>query len=265
VPNELNLVGNGVSQIADRELRVCTVRIDIDGSPKGTGFFVVPGHVLTCAHVLESLGGPSVLGTARRIAVRGVDDAEYTVAKVAEKWEDDDLAVLRVTPADQHPCVLLVGGQNFDDRFTFGYTEPHPEGVASRLVGEGNTGDERLLRLGEGQVQPGMSGGPLLNQRTGGVCGVLKLTRNEQMALGGYAIPIERFWLLSPTLKRQNEGYHYARRHEWLDLLPLVQRRVLLAARPGTSTAKTRTTLFVVSVGGDRSNWRVSARALSER
>jgi hypothetical protein len=261
VPDELNRAGNGDSRIADRELRVCTVRIDIDGSPKGTGFFVAPGHVLTCAHVLDALADQLAPDAATRIGVTGVDGAEYAVTKVAEHWKDDDLAVLRVSPADQHPCVLLIGGQNFDDRFlTFGYPELHPEGVASPLVGEGNTGDERLLRLGEGQVQPGMSGGPLLNRRTGGVCGVLKLTRNEQMALGGYAIPVEGFWLRSPTLKRQNEAYHKARRREWFDLLPVVQRRVLLAAWPGGSTAEPRKTLFVVSVGGDRSDWRVSAK-----
>ena len=260
MPDELNRAGDGDSRITDRELRVCAVRIDVDGSPKGTGFFVAPGHVVTCAHVLESLADTSAPEAAGRIAVSGVDGAEYTVAKVAEDWKDDDLAVLRVTPADGHPCVLLIGGQNFDDRFlTFGYPELHREGVASPLVGEGNTGDERLLRLGEGQVQPGMSGAPVLNRRTGGVCGVLKLTRNEQMALGGYAIPIERFWLRSPTLKRQNEAYHSARRQDWFDLLPVVQRRVLLAARPAASGAQRRTTLFVVSVKGDPSEWRVSA------
>ncbi|HET8651143.1 MAG TPA: trypsin-like peptidase domain-containing protein [Gaiellaceae bacterium] len=237
--------------ISDRELRVCTVRIDIGGAPKGSGFFVAPGHVVTCAHVL---------GEAREnIAVSDVSNVAYTVAKVADVWPEDDLAVLRVTPASEHKCVLLIGGQRFDDKFvTFGYPELRREGVASPLRAEGNTGDERLLRLGGGQVQPGISGAPLLNRRTGGVCGVLSLTRDERTDLGGYAIPIERLWLLSPTLKSQNQKYHEARRHEWFDLLPTQQKTVLLQAS-ARSASEGFTTWFVVSIGGERRHWRVSA------
>lgn len=243
--------------IADRELRVCTVRIDIGGAPKGSGFFVAPGHVLTCAHVL----GEATEG----IAVSDVANVAYTVAKVADVWKDDDLAVLRVVSAGEHRCVFTIGGQKFDDKFlTFGYPEVHREGVASPLVAEGNTGDERLLRLGGGEVQPGMSGAPLLNRRTGGVCAVLSITRGEHTDLGGYAIPIERLWLLSPTLKRQNEAYHEARRHEWFDLLPMNQKTLLLDAR-GTSVTEGFTTWLVVSVGGERRHWRVSATLYPSR
>jgi hypothetical protein len=244
--------GNGVAQITDRELRVCTVRIDVGGAAKGSGFFVAPGRVLTCAHVLG--------GATEGITVYGVDDVPYTVTKVGDVWESRDLAILRVTPSEAHPCVLLIGGQNFDDPFlTFGYPELHREGVASPLATEGYTGDDRLLRLGGGQVQPGMSGAPILNRRTGGVSGVLSVTRNEQMALGGYAIPIETLWPLKPTLKRRNEAYHDAHRHEWFDLLPMIQKRVLLDARPGTPSSEGFTTWFVVSVGGEQRRWEVKA------
>ncbi len=248
----MSTAGNGAGLITDRELRVCTVRIDVAGAPKGTGFFVAPGHVVTCEHVLG--------GATEGIQISDVDGAEYSLVKVADVSKDADLAVLQVKPAAEHRCVLLIGGQNFEDRFlTFGYSELHREGVPSPLVAEGNTGDERLLKLGRGQVQPGMSGAPILNRRTGGVCGVLSWTRNEQTDLGGYAIPIERLWLLSPTLKRQNEAYHEAHRDEWLDKLPMIQKSVLLNARPGTPSTAGFTTWFVVSVGGEQRHWRVSA------
>ncbi len=42
---------------------------------------------------------------------------------------------------------------------------------------EGFTGDEPgLIKFALRQVRPGMSGAPLLNQRTGKVCGIVKFT-----------------------------------------------------------------------------------------
>jgi hypothetical protein len=35
-------------------LRACVVRVDVDDAFSGTGFFVAPGRVLTCAHVTVS-------------------------------------------------------------------------------------------------------------------------------------------------------------------------------------------------------------------
>ena len=60
---------DGWSAVTDRELRRCTVKIDVAGAPKGTGFFVAPGHVVTCAHVLESLDVHAP-GAGAAIAVR---------------------------------------------------------------------------------------------------------------------------------------------------------------------------------------------------
>jgi hypothetical protein len=50
------------SELSDQDLRPCTVKIDVDRLPRGTGFFVAPGHVITCAHVLAALdvGNPAV-------------------------------------------------------------------------------------------------------------------------------------------------------------------------------------------------------------
>ena len=39
----------------------------------------------------------------------------------------------------------------------------------------------------------GFSGAPLLNRRTGAVCGIIRRTRNEETDLGGYAIPVKDF------------------------------------------------------------------------
>jgi hypothetical protein len=248
----------GTADVTDRELRVCTVRIDIAGQPKGSGFFVAPGHVVTCSHVLESLD----LTAPEAIAAIGVSDVEgvpYAVEAVPTNEPAEDLAVLRVAPSYNHRCVLLIPGLRMFDRFvTFGYPERRREGVARPLTSEGTTGDERLQSFGEGQVEPGMSGAPVLNRRTGGVCGVLSLTRNELQALGGYAIPIERLSLISPTIARQNAAHHQAARY-WFDLLSAEQKGVLLDSGPGIAVDDGFGLLFVVSVGGDEHDWEVRA------
>src|SRR5262249_54205479 len=56
---------------------------------------------------------------------------------------------------------------------------------------EGLTGDEPpLIKFKLDQGRPGMSGAPLLNQRTGKVCGVVKFTRDRSTDLGGGAVPV---------------------------------------------------------------------------
>jgi hypothetical protein len=248
----------GAPEVTDRLLRACTVRIDIGGAPKGSGFFVAPGHVVTCAHVLETVDFASPDAVAA-IEVSDVDGARYEVEAVPTYEPDDDLAVLRVAPSYNHHCVLLIRGLRMFDRFlTFAYPQAHREGLARAIVSEGTTGDERLQAFADGQIEPGMSGAPVLNRRTGGVCGVLSLTRNELAALGGYAIPIERLSLLSPTLMRQNAAHHQAARY-WLDLLPAEQKSVLLDAKPGNAVDDGFTLMFVVSVGGDENDWEVTA------
>jgi hypothetical protein len=245
----------GAETISDRELPATTVRIDVRGTPKGSGFFVLPGQVVTCAHVL---GAP--LPAAADIEVVDLDGHRLRVEAVADLWDDDDLAVLRVASGERQPCVLLVEGQRVLDRFvTFGYPERHPEGVPRVLSADGATGTGRLLSLSGGQVQPGMSGAPLLNLRTGGVCGVLRLTRNRQANLGGYAIPVEILRGLTPTLVRENRGFHAARRSDWFDLLTVPQRTALLGELPEAPGDDGFTGIFVVCVGGESNDWEVSA------
>jgi CHAT domain/Trypsin-like peptidase domain len=250
--------GNGAGLVGDRELRICTVRIDVRGAPAGSGFFIAPGQVVTCAHVLQALD-LSAPGAVDAITVSDVENNAYGVESVPSLWSDDDLAVLRVAPAYRHPCVLSIRGVRMFDRFvTFGYPQEHREGLARALRSESTTGDERLQAFAAGQVQPGMSGAPVLNTRTGGVCGVLSATRNEALDLGGYAIPIEKLFLRSPTLERLNRGYHEAYR-DWFDKLPPEQKSVLLDARRGAFSSGSFTSVFVVSLGREENDWAVSA------
>ena len=112
---------------------------------------------------------------------------------------DVDLALLRVDLTD-HPCVLLDAAYTLgDEMLAFGYPVGAISGDPVTLNSEdwlrdlGAVSDQPHLKLKQGQVQPGLSGAPLLNRRTGGVCGVMRLTRDRASALGGRAIPTAPF------------------------------------------------------------------------
>ncbi len=175
----------------------CVVRVDCDGSFRGSGFFVTPTEVLTCAHVIHA-------SDAVTVEWDGGGSAAVIVDKLPPLDSGDprerffpfpDVALLRVTdPADRQPCVLLepalpatvspaavlrLAAWTADEyapdsvvltSATFEYEGP--------LLPDGG----HLLKLKNGQVAHGFSGGPLLNMRTGGVCGLMDSTRDAQRA-----------------------------------------------------------------------------------
>ena len=87
-----------------------------------------------------------------------------------------------------------------DKCYTYGYTdkeEGNPEGDPVTLECEGLIGGSgNLIKLKSGQVRPGLSGSPLLNQRTCKVCGVIKRSRNRQFDLGGEAVCIDTILII---------------------------------------------------------------------
>jgi hypothetical protein len=208
-------------EIQSRLLPATTCKLYVAGGGRtGSGFFVAPGTVVTCKHVLEPLDLQHE-GAPARIDVRDLSGSEYKVVAVRHVSDDvDDLAVLRVEPGDPHPSALLASGLNAGDEVAaFGYTAKYEEGVPVTFIGEGVMGDQKLFKLGQGAVEPGMSGAPLLNLRTGAVCGILKRTRDARQTIGGYAIPITTLLALSDSIITGNRAYHTAH-PEWLDLVP---------------------------------------------
>jgi Trypsin-like peptidase domain/NACHT domain/HEAT repeats len=150
-------------------LEQCTVKLTI-GQSQGTGFFVAPGLILTCNHVVSEAG-------ERSIDVMW-NNQKNLAAKVDKSFPDCDLALLKVDPPInvQQPCVYL--GEEFqpDDKlYLFGYSNEFPNGCSVMNDCEGEVGgDLKLIKFKLGDVQPGMSGSPLLNKRTGYVCGIVK-------------------------------------------------------------------------------------------
>lgn len=178
----------GMSALTDL-LRECSVQISVANST-GSGFLVASGRILTCAHVVESAHDQAEeLWISRR--------GERIQAQLKAYAPAADLALLEIPDAG-YPCVYLDAAVEIGDEFyAFGYPGATPgygdysEGDSLTVKYEGPSAAPFLLKLKHGQIVPGFSGSPLLNLRTGGVCGVLNLTRDERTDSGGRAIPVQ--------------------------------------------------------------------------
>ncbi|WP_185124180.1 trypsin-like peptidase domain-containing protein [Streptomyces sp. TLI_185] len=174
----------------------------------GSGFFVAPGRVLTCAHVLSELvdGRRVWRGDGEiRITYRTPDGSgEATVAgrlwhclpgmdEVPEGrrglWPTPDLAIVELTEHVDHPCVwlsdlstppsdsggwLLYRGFTYDEYGSLSDWEGYCQvaGVHGRYV-------LRLTGHG-GEIKEGLSGGPVVDLGRGAVVGVIKSRRNDR-------------------------------------------------------------------------------------
>ncbi len=139
-------------------------------SSTGTGFFVSPdGHLVTSHHVVEG---------ANKILV-DLPDGTRLPATVVRMSPATDLALLKINRST--PRFLTLGepnGAKAGDRvFTFGFpltdvlgSEPKfTDGAISSLSGVGNEAAFAQISV---PIQPGNSGGPLVNER-GEVVGVI--------------------------------------------------------------------------------------------
>jgi HEAT repeat protein len=193
-------------------LQQCTVRLEI-GDGHGTGFFVAPRLVLTCAHVVEhyKAGEPTGEPTEEPIkAVWSAGAAEDPGVEIEEFRPNPypDLALLKVD-IDDHPCVYLDDEVGLDDRlYSFGYTDDYPTGDPATFRFEGKTGEPVLGKLKAGQARPGLSGSPILNRRKGGVCGLVKRSRDVETDLGGRAILTKTVLSTFHVLKELQADFH---------------------------------------------------------
>lgn len=185
-------------------LQQCTVHISVPQKAQGTGFFVAPGLILTCAHVVKEAQQQSL-----DIAITW--NGQVVSAQIAE-FRDlpyPDIALLQVNLTD-HPCVFLgEAAQPFDKLYGYGYPDDYPNGDSVTLECEGQTDNlQPFLKLKRGQIRSGFSGTPLLNVRTGQVCGIIKRTRDQDTDLGGRAVPTKTILREFTQLVALQQAFH---------------------------------------------------------
>ncbi|NJO50011.1 MAG: hypothetical protein HC840_11860 [Leptolyngbyaceae cyanobacterium RM2_2_4] len=204
--------------------RDCTVRIKTVKN-QGTGFFVAPGQILTCNHV--------VIGAEEDKIQLFWKEERLEIASIARTESGNpDLALLKVTLIE-HPCVYLDREvQPNDALYSYGYPPQFEGGLSidTKCIGPTNRG--QILTIGNESIRPGLSGAPLLNLRTWKVCGLVKRERKRDLVddlsvigskvlrvEGGQAIPTQVIFDRWNGLEGDHDGFHY-RNTRWRSLIP---------------------------------------------
>ncbi|MGW0996602.1 VMAP-C domain-containing protein [Streptomyces sp. NPDC002523] len=202
---------------------------DEPGGFLGSGFFVAPNWVLTCAHVVHAEEGGEVTVVYRTspyedpCAVSGtvaVTVPEHADRLVPGSWPAPDLALVRLREPVGHTCVYVS-------------ERPNPHFGGNRVYYAGWTGTrgrleildghlsvqgtisawspEEQVRLGQNDLPPGVSGGPVIDPVRGEVVGVLK-SRSDQ-GTGGTSIGVEQLRTLQSPTEAAGNGQAAAHRN----------------------------------------------------
>lgn len=184
----------------------------------GSGFFVAPSWVLTCAHVAtRGEGGMvSVWFKEDRYSTELTEVPGKVVAAMpdarppgAAGWPAPDLALIQLQRPVDHTCVYVTERSEAMLRsreiHCVGWAPGQGGGLQNRsgvcvVKGAyGASGDaEQVVRLDGDWVELGMSGGPLVDLVRGEVVGVIKSRLDSHQ--GGTAVGIERLRTLKvPT------------------------------------------------------------------
>ncbi|MFJ2092459.1 trypsin-like peptidase domain-containing protein [Streptomyces sp. NPDC087901] len=176
----------------------------------GSGFFIAPSWILTCAHVaMRGEGGvvnvvfkeDRYTGKLAEVPGRVVVAMPGTRPPGATGWPAPDLALIQLLRPVEHACVYVTERSGAllrgSDIRCVGWVNSPGGGLklrngAYRVNGSYGASDdvEQVVLLDEGWLEPGMSGGPVIDFARGEVVGVVKSRLDRQQ--GGTAVGIER-------------------------------------------------------------------------
>ncbi|WP_432187634.1 trypsin-like peptidase domain-containing protein [Streptomyces sp. Tue6028] len=182
--------------------------LDEPGTFLGSGFFLAPNWVLTCAHVARSGEGGEVTvvyetGPGRGTsAVAGEVAAalpEHAERPVRGTWPAPDLALVRLREPVDHDCAYVTErpAAYYEEAVVLYSGWSVVGGELRRLSGTckvqgtlGGWSDDEQIRLGGDVLPPGVSGGPVVDLARGEVVGVLKSQADR--GLGGTCTGVEQ-------------------------------------------------------------------------
>jgi len=194
-------------------LRSVIVRIN-----DGTGFFISDTYIVTAYHVVESGNTKIKRGKSFNIYM-GFEQLE-SKATLHDYDESSDIAVLRsITSSGSSVAPILPEYNSGDSVLGIGYqgNAETPEPFLGEIEGLIN---ETTIKFSKTEVKPGLSGSPLLNERTGRVCGVVTRSRDTRgLAAGGYATLLSKLAGLKINLEeiRLNSFHDHFR---WSSISP---------------------------------------------
>lgn len=188
------------------------------GRSLATGFFVTDRLILTCAHLLlhDASPGQQIDAIVGETAHRG------HITQIFRDLPDyPDLLGVELAEPHHGPgwAYLLPGAIAGDEVYAYGFPAKYRDGDSfyGRLEGFSQIGTgHELLKFKETKVGPGVSGSPLLNLRTGGVCGMIQ--KQLMTADGGRALPAGAILRLLPEVGPWQEE-HAGGNRDWLRML----------------------------------------------
>ncbi|MER7753805.1 trypsin-like peptidase domain-containing protein [Kitasatospora sp. NPDC097643] len=167
---------------------------DGTGNFLGSGFYLGPDVVVTCAHVVHGRWPVTVHGALGAEQARSVELWPADRSPDAAYYPAPDLAVLRTAGRADRPVAVLgaaeapAGTQLSAHGFT---TVTATDGVqpdSARLTVVGPSGE--FVRLASGWIRKGLSGSMLLDPGSGRVVGVVKGTEDDGDPVGGWMTPL---------------------------------------------------------------------------
>ncbi|MCC3769042.1 trypsin-like peptidase domain-containing protein [Streptomyces sp. UNOC14_S4] len=193
----------------------------------GSGFFIAPGQVLTCAHVVGNGGGGVLAGeTAIDITDHRGRTTEGRVALVLpvpddperppRRWKLPDLALVEVEDAEDVECLWLSDRSAVvPARISLHGWSKEVGDLALRSghgMASGTDGPDGSALLLRGEIPvAGTSGGPVVDTERGAVIGVCK-GRGEGDA--GLAVPVTALRALANTRPGRDRLHALVRAHD---------------------------------------------------
>ncbi len=173
----------------------------------GSGFVIHPsGYIVTNAHVVARAADTTVTFS---------DGSEFQTQVIASD-RDQDIAVLKVEAPRPLPTLrfghsdgLMIGETVIAIGNPYGYQNTVTAGVVSAVGRDLEFGEDIVLRdllQTDASINPGHSGGPLLNV-AGELIGVNTAIRGDAENIG-FAIPVDRLRALLPELLDVERRYN---------------------------------------------------------
>jgi hypothetical protein len=196
----------------DQLLNASTIRISVTGKTyDGMGFFFAPGLALTSAEVVRSDEGEMV-----QVYLQGEKHA--IPAEVKYRFPDSvGLVILQVQTAEAMPCAYLDADiKPGDQGYTFGCTATSSKARRVMVECEGLMGGSIGISYMAGRNgNLKLNGAPILNQRTGKVCGIV---HSSGKGFKGDAVPMGIVFSEFPALGILQKEYH-CNDSRWITLL----------------------------------------------
>jgi len=177
VPKPLVIGGNEPSKVTAEDVKLAAC---------GTGWFCQGGYVVTCYHVVKD----------HKLITVVSGSLPKRTASVVAKNETNDLAVLKLDDGSNLPAGIPIGQRSMalgERVFTIGYPRSDLLGRSPKLSEgyvsstRGMHDDEQTLQMSV-SIQPGNSGGPLLDKR-GEVVGVVQ-SKISAVAIFAWAVDL---------------------------------------------------------------------------